>query len=50
MHLELEGAEFQPVEELNVVIDEKGVKNRRLKNMERYAPLIFEECYVLKKG
>jgi hypothetical protein len=29
---------------LNIVVDELGKKNRRVKNMEKYAPLIFEEC------
>ena len=48
--MELDGPEFQPVEELNIVVDEQGKKNRRAKNMERYAPLIFEECFVKKKG
>lgn len=50
MHLELEGPEFYAVEELNIVVDEMGKKNRRCKNMERYAPLIFEECYVINQG
>jgi hypothetical protein len=50
MHLELDGPEFQPVEELNIVIDELGKKKRRSKNMERYAPLIFEECFVKNRG
>ena len=50
MHLELDGQEFQPVEELNIVVDELGKKKRRTKNMERYAPLIFEECFVRCKG
>jgi|TARA_B110000305_G_C19444387_1_gene643878 hypothetical protein len=39
------------VEEVTgVVVDELGKKSRRQKNMEKYAPLIFEECYVLNKG
>ena len=50
MHLEMEGPEFQPVEELNIVLDELGKKNRRVENMEKYAPLIFEECYVTNQG
>jgi len=29
MQLDLEGPEFQPVEELNIVVDEMGKKNRR---------------------
>ena len=50
MHLDLEGPELQPVEELNIIVDENGKKNRREKNMEKYAPLIFEECYVKTRG
>ena len=50
MHLELDGPEFHPVEELNIVVDELGKKKRKSRNMERYAPLIFEECYVRNKG
>uniref|UniRef100_A0A7S3FS89 DUF676 domain-containing protein n=1 Tax=Strombidium rassoulzadegani TaxID=1082188 RepID=A0A7S3FS89_9SPIT len=50
MHIELDGNEQPPVEELNIVLDEQGKKNRRTKNMERYAPLIFEECFVKTKG
>ena len=48
MQLDLEGPEFQPVEELNIVVDEMGKKNRRTVNMKKYAPLIFEECYVIQ--
>ena len=46
MHLDLEGPELQPVEELNIIVDGNGKKSRREKNMQKYAPLIFEECYV----
>mmetsp|Transcript_26325 Transcript_26325/g.40178 ORF Transcript_26325/g.40178 Transcript_26325/m.40178 type:complete len:157 (+) Transcript_26325:1528-1998(+) len=46
MHLEMDGRDQPPIEELRVVADEQGKKSRRTKNMERYAPLIFEECYV----
>jgi len=45
MHLELEGPEFEPVEELNIVVDEEGSKKRRI-DSAKYAPLLFEECYV----
>ena len=45
MHLELEGPEFEPVEELNIVVDEEGSKKRRT-DPAKYAPLVFEECYV----
>ena len=46
----MEGFDQPAVEELNIVVDEDGKKNRRVKNMERYAPLIFEECFVRNKG
>jgi len=46
----MDGKDQPPVEELNVIADEKGKKNRRVKNMERYAPLIFEECFVKSEG
>ena len=38
------------MEELNIIVDEYGKKNRRVKNMERYAPLIFEECFIRNQG
>ena len=50
MHTEMEGHEQPAVEELNIIVDEDGKKNRRAKNMERYAPLIFEECFIRNKG
>jgi len=50
MNIEMGGVEVQPVEELKVVVDEQGKKNRRPRNMEKYAPLIFEECFVKSKG
>jgi hypothetical protein len=51
MHMELDGPEFQPVEELNIVVDDMvGKKKRKANELKRYAPLIFEECYVKKKG
>ena len=46
----MEGFEPPSVEELNIIVDEDGKKNRRVRNMERYAPLIFEECFVRNKG
>ena len=45
MHLELEGPDFQPVEELNIVADEEGSKKKRV-DPHKYAPLLFEECYI----
>jgi hypothetical protein len=50
MHQELDEGEFQPVLELNIVMDEEGKKNRRHRDMEKYTPLIFEECFILKRG
>lgn len=50
MHQELDGQEFKAVEELNVVADEEGKKKRRERNMAKYAPLIFEECFIRNKG
>ena len=50
MNIELNGVEFQPVEEINIVVDERGKKNRKANQMQRYAPLIFEECFVKSKG
>ena len=50
MHKELNGEEIPTVEELKIVVDESGKKVRKQRNMERYAPLIFEECYVRKNG
>lgn len=51
MHMELDGPEFQPVEEINIVVDDLvGKKKRKANGMEKYAPLIFEECFVKKKG
>ena len=41
-----------PVEEVKIeeeVTDGKK-KNRKKRNMEKYAPLIFEECYIKHKG
>ena len=49
MNIEMGGVELEPIEELKVVVDEDGKKNRRPRNMEKYAPLIFEECFVKTK-
>jgi hypothetical protein len=46
------GVEPMPVEELKIVEEElivngkKKKKKKAKRNMEKYAPLIFEECYV----
>jgi hypothetical protein len=40
-----------PVEEIKIEEEMEGKKKRRKKrNMEKYAPLIFEECYIKHKG
>ena len=52
IHQEIAGIELMPVEEVKIeeeVTDGKK-KNRKKKNMEKYAPLIFEECYIKHKG
>jgi hypothetical protein len=49
MHHELEGVEPLPVEDVNIedeVEEKKKSKRKSKKNMQKYAPLIFEECYV----
>lgn len=39
-----------PVEEIKIDEDPLNKKkNRQRRNMEAYAPLIFEECYVKNK-
>ena len=41
-----------PVEEIKIIeepVDGKK-KRRKKRNMEKYAPLIFEECYIKHKG
>jgi hypothetical protein len=36
-----------PVEEVKIEEEVSGNKKKRKKrNMEKYAPLIFEECYI----
>lgn len=41
-----------PVEEVKIEeeITEGKKKKRKKRNMEKYAPLIFEECYIKHKG
>jgi hypothetical protein len=54
LHQELAGVERLPVEEVKLVDEPvEGSKKRpsyKKRNMEKYAPLIFEECYVKHKG
>ena len=39
-----------PVEEIKVDPEGDIKQQRRRKRIEKYAPLIFEECYVKHKG
>ena len=51
LHSELLGKEQMEVEEVKIEEDvQNGKKRRKKKNMEKYAPLIFEECYVRQKS
>lgn len=40
-----------PVEEVKILEEQQanGKKKRKKRNMEKYAPLIFEECYIKHK-
>lgn len=41
-----------PIEEVKIeedVVEGKKKKKRKKRNMEQYAPLIFEECYIKSK-
>eukprot|EP00347_Sterkiella_histriomuscorum_P005091 403357933 len=51
MHQELAGPNLLPVEEVKIIEEQlaNGKKKRKKRNMEKYAPLIFEECYVKHK-
>ena len=53
MHQEMEGKDSFPIEEIKVLEnEEEGVEHKKGKkrDMARYFPLIFEECYVKHKG
>lgn len=50
LHIELEGKELMPVEEIKLELENDGRRTRHRKRMEQYAPLIFEECYVKHRG
>ena len=51
-HSELVGPNQMPVEEIKIEEEQQqnGKKRRKKRNMEKYAPLIFEECYVRHKN
>lgn len=51
LHKQMAGVEPLTVEEVKIEVEEvqngkKKSKRRKKRNMEKYAPLIFEECYV----
>lgn len=51
LHRELEGVEKFPVEEIKLEEIQEGKRRKSKKrNMEKYAPLIFEECYLKDEG
>ncbi len=51
LHSELAGPIKLPVEEVKIVEElTNGKKRRKKRNMEKYAPLIFEECYIKNKN
>lgn len=50
MHIEIEGKPIYPIEEIKIELEADGKKKKKKRNMEQYAPLIFEECYVKHKG
>ena len=52
LHAEMMGREKMAAEEVKIVEDvsQNGKKKRKKKNMEKYAPLIFEECYVKQRS
>jgi hypothetical protein len=61
LHYEMEGKECYPVEEIKFIPSEneddteeqrvlEAKRKKRRRDMARYAPLIFEECYVKHNG
>ena len=50
LHIELEGKDLLPTEEIKIDQDGDNKRTQRRKKMEQYAPLIFEECYVKHRG
>jgi len=52
LHSEISGPLKLPVEEIKIIEEQlqNGKKKRKKRNMEKYAPLIFEECYVKHKN
>jgi hypothetical protein len=50
LHIEIEGKEVLPTEEIRIDTDTDGRRTKHKRRMENYAPLIFEECYVKHRG
>jgi hypothetical protein len=48
LHAEMVGRESMDIEEVKITEDllQNGKKKRKKRNLEKYAPLIFEECYM----
>jgi hypothetical protein len=42
------GKDPMDIEEVKIEVDvgQNGKKKRKKRNLEKYAPLIFEECYM----
>ena len=52
LHAEMVGREPMDIEEVKITEDllQNGKKKRKKRNLEKYAPLIFEECYMKQKS
>ena len=52
LHAEMVGRESMDIEEVKITEDllQNGKKKRKKRNLEKYAPLIFEECYMKQKS
>lgn len=51
LHADMLGKEPMDIEEVKIEVDvgQNGKKKRKKRNLEKYAPLIFEECYMKQK-
>ncbi len=52
LHAEMVGRDPMDIEEVKITEDllQNGKKKRKKRNLEKYAPLIFEECYMKQKS
>lgn len=52
LHAEMVGREPLEIEEVKITEDllQNGKKKRKKRNLEKYAPLIFEECYMKQRS